>query len=387
MTVRALAVAAVLAVPALAHAGAKDPDGRVVFARGTSLWLTDGRGKATATAIATLPGPAADVQMIRTDAAGTTLLVELAGAWWSAPMPAAGATTTLTKLGCGAGTARLSMSGDCVVCATATGKTLLVRLTDGKQFTRDVPGASVHLAEKDGARTLVWSDGGAVKAAPITNRKQVTVVAPEAPLRGLVVSPDGARAVGTYLAPPPGPPKGEAAREFLMGFPLDGSTARRRLIRDGVVVDWSWDSAWLLIQDGGKACIARAVGGEYKCWKGYTAVSISPDGAWGLVLGPRDGVTGGDDAAPAPVEEGGGDDEGEVDDGKVALPTGPLSLYRVRLPGTYTERPTMIEREVDGAAAWLALPAPRAPEAAPPTPPAPKPPAPTPAPAPAPAPK
>ena len=88
----------------------------MVFARGTSLWLTDGRGKATATAIATLPGPAADVQMIRTDAAGTTLLVELAGAWWSAPMPAAGATTTLTKLGCGAGTARLSMSGDCVVC-------------------------------------------------------------------------------------------------------------------------------------------------------------------------------------------------------------------------------------------------------------------------------
>ncbi|MBL8625552.1 MAG: hypothetical protein JNK64_29845 [Myxococcales bacterium] len=383
MTRGALVVAAVLAVPALAHAGAKDPDGRVVFARGTSLWLTDGRGKATATAIATLPGPAADVQMIRTDAAGTTLLVELAGAWWTAPMPAPGATTTLTKLGCGAGAARLSLGGDCVVCASATGKTLLIRLADGKQFTRDAPGATVHLAEKDGARSLVWSDGGAVRAAPITDRKQVKVVAPEAPLRGLVVSPDGTRAVGTYLAPPPGPPKGEAAREYLMGFPLDGSTARRRLIRDGVVIDWSWDSAWLLIQDGGKACIARAVGGEYKCWKGYTAVSISPDGAWGLVLGPRDGAAGGDDATPAQVEEGGGDDEGEVDDGKVALPTGPLSLYRVRLPGTYTERPTLIEREVDGAAAWLPLAAPRTPETAPPA--APK--APTPAPAPAPAPK
>ena len=367
MTRGALVVAAVLAVPALAHAGGKDPDGRVVFARGTSLWLTDGRGKATATAIATLPGAASDVQMSRTDAAGTTLLVAVAGAWWSAPMPAPGATTALTKLACGAGTARLSMGGDCVVCASASGKTLLVRLADGKQFTRDAPGATVHLAEKDGARTLVWSDGGAVHAAPITNRKQVKVAAPEAPLRGLVVAPDGSRAVGTYLAPPAGPPKGDPAREYLMSFPLDGSTARRRLIRDGVVVDWSWDSAWLLIQDGGRACIARAVGGEYKCWKGFTAVSISADGAWGLVLGPRDGASGGDDAAPAPVEEGGSDDEGEVDDGQVALPTGPLSLYRVRLPGTYTERPTMIAREVDGAAAWLPL-VPPAPAPAPPAP-------------------
>jgi hypothetical protein len=234
-----------------------------------------------------------------------------------------------------------------------------------------VPGASAHLTQAGGQRSLVWSDSGAVRAAPITDRKRVRVVAPEAPLRGLVVAPDGIRAVGVYLAPPVGQPKVEAAREQLMGFPLDGSTARRRLLRDGVVVDWSWDSAWLLIQDGGKACIARAVGGEYKCWKGYTAVSISRDGAWGLVLGPRDGVAGGDDAAPARVEERGGDDLGEVDDSKVALPTGPLSLYRVWLPGTYTERPAAAEREVDGAAVWLSPPV------------DPTPPAPAPAPAPA----
>lgn len=358
----AVVVALVAAAPA-ARAGGKDPDGRVVFARGDALWLTDGKGKAAPVEVAKLPGAAKDVALIRTDAAGTTLLVQLAGAWWSAPMPAAGATATLTRLPCAAGPARLSRGGDCVVCASAAGKALLVRLADGKAFTRDVPGATAGLIEHDGGRELVWADGGAIKAAPVTRHKQVRVIAPEAPLRGLVVAPDGKRAVGVYLAPPVGQPKVEAPREQLFGFPLDGSTARRRLIRDGVVIDWSWDAAWLLVQDGGKACIARAVGGEYKCWKGFTAVSISDDGQWGLVLGPRDGADAPIDDAPAPVEEGGGDDEGELDDQAVPLPTGPLSLYRVRLPGTYVERPTVLMREVDGAAAWLPPLAPPAPAA------------------------
>ena len=369
-------------------AASKDPVGRVVFARGTSLWLTDGKGKGPAVELATLPGPAADVRQIRTDATGTTILVDVAGRWFWARMPAAdlpkpeAPPATLAELPCGAGAARLSLAGDCVVCASATGKTLLVRLDDGKSFARDLPGASIALTERDGKRELVWIADGAVRAAPIADRKAMRVVVPEAPSRGLVVAPDGKRAVGVYLAPPTGQPKTDAPRDQLFSFALDGGTARRRLLRDAVVLDWSWDSQWLLMQDGGKACVARAVGGEYKCWKGFTAVSLSPDGAWALVLGPRDGAAapgdddGGDDG---PGEgEGGDDDSDDAGEATVALPTGPLSLYRARLPGTYTERPVLIERVVDGAAAWLApagttLPPPAAPAAKPPAPPTPKP--------------
>ncbi|MEZ4399987.1 MAG: hypothetical protein R3B06_08210 [Kofleriaceae bacterium] len=350
---RALVLAAVLA-PALARAGGGDPSGRVVFARGTSLWLTDGRGKDPAVEVAALPGPASDVRVIRTDARGATLLVQVGAGWWWAAMPAPGAQTTLAPLACDGGPARLSSTGDCVVCGDARGKTLLIRLADGKAFTRDLPGATVALTDHAGTRELVWSADGAVRAAPVTDRTQVRVVVPEAPSRGLSIAPDGSRGVGVYLAPPAGQPRATEPRDQLFGFALDGVAARRRLIRDGVVLDWSWDSRWLLIQDGGKACIARAVGGEYKCWKGYTAVALAPDGAWALVLGPRDGASAGpDEPSPGQGGEGADDGGGELDDAAVPLPTGPLSLFRAKLAGAFTERPALLEKIVDGPAAWL----------------------------------
>lgn len=37
----------------------------------------------------------------------------------------------------------------------------------------------------------------------------------------------------------------------------------------------------------------------------------------------------------------------------MALPRGPLSLYRAKLNGPYTERPALVETVVDGAALWL----------------------------------
>ena len=45
------------------------------------------------------------------------------------------------------------------------------------------------------------------------------------------------------------------------------------------------------------------------------------------------------------------------DDVSVAPPSGPLSLYRLRLEGAFTDRPTLLVKVVDGAAVW----APRAP--------------------------
>src|SRR5206468_4216752 len=102
--------------------------------------------------------------------------------------------------------------------------------------------------------------------------------------------------------------------DVLATFALDGTASRRMLLRDGVVIDWSWDGAWLLLQHGAYACITRAVGGEYKCWKGYTAMSIAPDGKWALVLGPRKGEKG---------ENGDADDSTEQVPNATGLPARP----------------------------------------------------------------
>ncbi len=361
------------AAPGPAHAGRDDIPGRVVFARGGSLWLTDARGKSKAVEVATLP--AGEVRLIRTDAGGGTLVVEIGGRWYSAALPTPGAPpATLAELPCGAGPARLSQTARFVLCASPDGQARLVRLGDGKTFDRAAPAAATSLVERDGVRRLVWTETtetNVVKAAPLAKLADEVVLAPEAPVRGFLAAPDGSRGVGVYRARPL-KPAGAPERDELFGFALDGTTGRRRLIRDGVVIDWSWDSRWLLVQDGDKACIARATGGQFKCWKGYTAGSIAPDGAWALVLGTRsDATTGGGDAEEGKGKgkgkgeeaegdaEGEGQAEGEAEggeeelDGAIALPKGPMSLFRAKLNGPYTEKPALIETVVDGAAAWL----------------------------------
>lgn len=359
----ALAGALTLAVAARPTVAGRDPVGRVVFARGDALWLTDGAGKTPAVAIATLPAAASEVRTIRTDAGGTNLLVDVGGRWYWMPVPARGTTATLAALPCGAGAARMTGDGRCVLCADARGQAWLMRLADGRGRPRAVPAATASFTVRAGVRELVWADaaGGPVLASPVA-RRQPRTAAPTAPLRGLLAAPDGTRAVGVYRAPAVGQPPVAGERDQLMGLALDGIGAERRLIRDGVVLDWSWDSQWLLIQDHATACIARAVGGEYKCWKGFTAVSIAYDGAYALVLGPREVATG--SAAEPTGEEGGGegaegaegadDSEGaDVGEDATPLPKGPLSLYRAKLAGPYTEPPVVIAKQIDGAAAWL----------------------------------
>ena len=185
--------------------------------------------------------------------------------------------------------------------------------------------------------------------------------------------------------------------EVLMTLQLDGQGARRKAIRDGVAVEWSHDAQWLLVQDGASTCIMRATGGQYKCWRGLTAASLSADGRWALALGNRDGSrtspgrsgkpgkpgksgkaaarpapparpakpAAGDDDAPRPddkpwdrIDEPSDEPESSetppaIDDVSVAPPTGPLSLYRLRLEGAFTDRPSLLVKVVDGAAVWI----------------------------------
>ncbi len=360
------------APPARAQAPAQAGDDlaatTIIYARGAALYKADARGK-TETELVAIP-PNVAVRALRTDAAAAVLLADLGGKWsW---MPLDGSAKALVELPCADGPAQLATDGRCVLCRDAKqpDQSIIVNLKSGRHAPVAVPTAGARLVGSNQDRRLVWADG-AIWSAPPRNPTKKTQVAPEAPLRGLLPSPDGSRAVGVYADVPLAGTPGARAKpaELLMGFALDGVGARRKGIRAGVAVEWSHDNQWVLIQDRGSACIMRAIGGQYKCWRGYTAVSIAPDGSYALVLGtvkqePAKKPPAKQQPAkqePAPAEPEDAEDaehasSSPVDDVAVPPPAGPLSLYRARLDGPYTEAPTLLVKLVDGAAVWVPKP-------------------------------
>lgn len=357
-------------------------DGSVIFARGSALLKVDVRGRGEAE-VAQLPAKVT-VRALRSDAAGNVLLADLAGKW--AWMPLDGSTRALSELPCADGPAQLAEDGTSVLCRSpkATNQTIVVELgSKAAPVAVPVPAASARLVGTGVERKLVWADGLGVWRSGDRDGKHKTRVAPEAPLRGFLASPDGERAIGVYADEVYTDVHHTRPAELLMTLQLDGKGARRKAIRDGVAVEWAHDGEWVLVQDGASACIMRAAGGQYKCWRGFTAASLSSDGRWGLVLGNRDGskppgkpaAKGPGRPAPKaaakpPARPAAGDPTGEPsdepeagdappsnDDVSVAPPSGPLSLYRVRLEGAFTDKATLLVKVVDGAAAWV----PRAP--------------------------
>ena len=385
----------------------------VIFARGSSLYQVDARGRAE-TEIAQLatrapappaprgkdarrpavdPPPQAVVRALRTDAAGTVLLVDLAGKW--AWMPLDGSTRSLIDLPCADGPAQLAEDGSSVLCRSATSayQSILVELPRGPAAARpgkttvvDVPPTGARVAGQGAERRLVWADDSGVWSASPGDLKNRSRVALDPPLRGFLASPDGEHAIGVYTDQVFADVRHTRPAEVLMTVQLDGLGARRKAIRDGVPVEWSHDSQWVLVQDGASTCIMRAGGGQYKCWRGYTAASLSSDGRWALVLGNRDGSRRqtprksakkpaakaaarpaprpdpeppqpGDmpwDHIDEPSDEPEAPDTPQIDDDvSVAPPSGPLSLFRARLEGAFTDRPVLLVKVVDGAAVWV----------------------------------
>lgn len=369
---RAVVLAALFLMAGRAHAE-EDPAIRtIVFARGDKLFKADGRGKSE-TELATLPAKA-QVRALRVDAVGKVLLADVGGTWsW---MPLDGSTSSLKDLPCDAGPAQLAEDGLCVLCRKKSAS-VIVNLATNKVTPVDISVAGARLAGTGAERKLIWADDKGVWSASPAKPKAATKVAPEPPLRGLLPSPDGAHALGVYKGEVYENAKKRAEGETLMVFALDGQAARRKAIQAGVPIEWSHDSKWVLVQDGSNACIMLAAGGQYKCWKGYTAAAISPDGKYALVLGNRKSDSDDDkkskkskkdkdkkskkkkepERAPEPAAEPTEDVEGEgdipTDDVPVALPTGPLALYRAELEGAYTKTPQLVTRVVDGAAVFV----------------------------------
>jgi hypothetical protein len=381
--------ALIVLVASARFARADDDDfagGTVIFARGGALVRVDPRGKG-ATEIAKLPADA-HVRALRTDATAKVLLADLGGGNW-AWMPLDGSANALVPLPCAEGPAQLAEDGACVLCRQAQGS-VIVNLANSRTFPVAIPSPGARLTGAGKDRKLVWADANGVWAAPPGDPKHSTRVAPEPPLRGFLPSPDGSRAVGVYADEIYTDAHHKQPAELLMGFALDGEGARRKGIKAGVAVEWSHDAQWVLVQDGASACLMRALGGQYKCWRGFTAASIASDGRYALLLGARTSK-----AAPAPsskhakrpppptptpssddheadaADSDGGDSVPAPADVAVPPPAGPLALYRAKLEGAFTERPTAIADNVDGAAVWVppvpaATAAPAAPAAPPP---------------------
>lgn len=281
-----VAALAILVVSAPAAADDDPATRTIIFARDGSLVKADALGK-NEQVLVPVTGT---VRTLRTDAKAKVLLVEAgddpATATWSW-MPLDGRADALRPLPCAPGPAQLATDGACVFCASATkaDASVIFNLATGREFFVKVPAPGTRLVGSGAKRRLVWSGTTGVWSAPPGAPANKTKVAPEPPLRGFLPSPDGTRAVGVY-ADVVHVGKETKPADVMMSFALDGRGARRKTIKDSIAIEWSHDGAWLLVQDGKSACIARATGGQYKCWKNYTASSIAPDGAYALIVGP-----------------------------------------------------------------------------------------------------
>jgi hypothetical protein len=366
----------------------------LVFARDGKLIKANGRGKGE-TAIATLP-PNRTVRALRVDSLGKILLADIGGTWAWMPLDRASSSSSasLTDLPCESGPAQLSLDGSYVLCRGKTGS-IVVNFRTGKITPIDVPTAGARLTGTGAKLRIVWADAKGVWSAIPPQKLKPQKVAPQPALRGFMASPDGTHALGVYMGEVFDGPKRKKPDEVLMVFALDGTAAQRRSVANGVPVEWSHDSQWALVQDGSSACITRAAGGQYKCWRGFTAQSITSDGKYALLLGSRrseetktktskkskkskkgksrksdrgDKRSKGNKKKSPPAEEqlaesteaAEGDEHGDepvaVDEVPIAPPTGPLSLYRGQLDGPYTTAPQLVARDVDGAAVWIPLP-------------------------------
>lgn len=338
-----LAVAALVLAASVSTASADEDfdGGTIIFPRAGKLYRVDAKGK-NETEVASLPSATTVVRAIRTDATGTILLADLDGKWsW---MPLDGSATTFTELPCGDGPAALAEDASCVLCRSAkdSSKSIVYNLWKKKSFELAVPTSGSRISGQGDDRKVVWQDADGIWSAPPGKLNTKTKVVPDVPKRGFLASPSGDRAVGTYEDEVYTDAKHHKPGDVLMGFALDGTGARRKGIKDGVPVDWTHDSGYVLVQNGAEGCEMRASGGEYKCFKGFTITSAHPTGRWMVLLGARDPKA----KAAAPAAPSG-------DDVAVGLPTGQLAIYRGRLEGLLTEQPTQIVKVVDGAAVWI----------------------------------
>ncbi len=325
-----LVASTALTTAPFAHADAV-PGDSVVFARDQALWQVPARRRGEPVRVAKLPG--AHATRIVAARAGILLLVRDNKVSWVRPN--ATVVPTPTRLDCGL-PADLSPNGRCLVCTTHAGE-VQVHLLDNGQVRdlvnpRDVQG----FLGPDG-RSLVVSDSDGIWAV---KRRRRRLLAADRPENHLMVAPDGRRAVASYR---------EGDTLGLYSFRLDGKAARRLLLENARPVAWSVDSRWVLAQhDKRGACIMRAVGGQYKCWRNYQAIAIAPDGNHAILARS---------VADRPDKKKKKKKKKKDREAAPAKPSPPrYDLYWAELEGAHTKAPRRRLDATDRAAAWLPTP-------------------------------
>ncbi|MCG8416573.1 MAG: hypothetical protein MJE77_01365 [Proteobacteria bacterium] len=223
----------------------------------------------------------------------------------------------MTELPACAGRAYWAPDGRSVACFDSKRNIVVHRLTATVQTAIHSTARGPHLAFLDSDR-LVVSDLRGLWAVSIDRPHDRTLLAPHVPDGDMLVSPDGSRAVAVV---------GEGEKNALYVFRLDGKGIKRRLLAGAVPVEWSRNSEWVLAQMGRRACMVRARGGQYKCWRGFRAVAIAPDGSHILMA--------------RKLKHGDRSNKTRYD------------LFRGRRDGVKSEWPRVISRSVAGPAAWL----------------------------------
>jgi hypothetical protein len=357
---RALAWLGVL----LAGAPASAREGTILFTRLGSVYEQPADLSRPAVEIAELPDDATEVRWLEPIRSGRLVVVNLIDypTWVFAPDPAKPA---ILRGGPCTGRARPNPWGGCLFCPTREGP-MLVAAGHVDQAPLPVELEDVAFLGDSGFEMGGRTKDGQVVAfdrrAPAARR----VLAAKGPGSHLIFAPDGTRGVGVF---------GEGIDGRVRTFMLDGDGVSRQLGGPGYPTVWSWDSAWVLFQEGDiadapgsddpdessrleaaagetflvaaprrrrppprkkkrpatrpapeepagpviRACAARATGGEVKCWEGYTGLAFSPDAT--LVLLKRE-----------------------------------RSLYVGKIAGVRPEPPVKIIDDVDGAATWVPAP-------------------------------
>jgi hypothetical protein len=343
---RALAALCVLA--GVAHAG----PGTIVFTRLGSVLQVPADGSGPAVPIAELPDDATEVRWAESNADGRLVVLDFDS--YSAWLVSEGPDRPVVLHGGGCtGRARPSPKGGAVVCPTRDGATMMLAVGEGR---RVFPGRLDELSYRGPSATelaALTADGvvGFTCGADPAARR---VLAQAGPRAHLLVAPDGEQAVAVFG-------EGDAGR--VRSFLLDGQGISRQLGGPGVPTVWSWDSVWVLFDEGDikgapapaqpgdegaletpsrfelaaprkkprhppkkkpeptatppttRACVARATGGEVKCWDDFTGLAFAPDST------------------------------------QVLLKKG-TALYIGKIAGVRPEPPVQIIDGVDGAATW-----------------------------------
>ncbi|RMH39859.1 MAG: hypothetical protein D6689_15465 [Deltaproteobacteria bacterium] len=268
----ALASVATAFAPARAEQPVAAPAGDVVYAADGALWRIPADGSSEPRRLAMLPaGAGAPTQIIASPNGALVVVVFGEAVGWLQP---GDGDRALAWAPCGPPVA-VAPDGGGFVCSTAAGPVLQPRAW--RAVT--VGGGTTAAAWWSADAIAVVRDGALVVEPTAGRARDARVLAAQAPDGPFVLSPDRRRGVGVYA--------NADGERSLYGFALDGRAARRKLGGDATPVAWDGSSRWVLVAEDGYACVVRAVGGEYKCWRRYTPLGFSPDSTY--VLLARDG--------------------------------------------------------------------------------------------------